>query len=85
MKKPPSSHQQSVLEGVLSKLTSPYVIGVMGGLFLLDVAIPDLIPVVDEVMLFLATLLLARWRKRRQKHADQMGTKPPPKDVTPVR
>jgi len=33
-------------------------------LFVLDVLIPDLIPFVDEILLGLASLLLASWKKK---------------------
>lgn len=35
-------------------------------LFVADLLIADPIPFVDEVMLALTTLLLARWRRRRK-------------------
>ncbi len=34
-----------------------------GGLFLLDLVIPDRIPFADELLLGLVTLLLASWKK----------------------
>jgi len=83
MNEPSFSSQRSVFEGILSKLSSPYVIAIMGGLFLLDLAIPDPLPFVDEAVLLLVTLLLARWRGRHQAWADDVGMKPPSKDVTP--
>ena len=36
-----------------------------GGLFLLDLIIPDRIPFADELLLGLATLLLASWKKEK--------------------
>jgi len=36
-----------------------------GALFLADLAVPDFIPFVDEILLGLGTLLLANLRKRR--------------------
>lgn len=36
-----------------------------GLLFAADLVIPDPIPFVDEMMLGLATLLLGRWKRRR--------------------
>ena len=33
-------------------------------LFLLDLLIPDMIPFIDEILLGLAALLLARWKRR---------------------
>jgi hypothetical protein len=37
-----------------------------GGLFALDVIVPDFIPFADELLLGLATLILSRWKDRRQ-------------------
>jgi hypothetical protein len=37
-----------------------------GGLFIGDLLVPDLIPFVDELLLGLATLVLARWKDRRR-------------------
>ena len=34
------------------------------GLFLLDLIIPDVIPMADELLLGLAAMILASWRKR---------------------
>jgi hypothetical protein len=49
----------------LARLRFPALFVVSAGLFLLDLAIPDLIPFADEVLLGLATALLASWRKRK--------------------
>lgn len=35
-------------------------------LFLVDLAVPDLIPLVDELLLGLATLILGTWRTRKR-------------------
>jgi hypothetical protein len=45
------------------------LLAITGGLFILDVLVPDLIPFVDELLLGLATLVLARWKDRRQVEA----------------
>jgi len=37
-----------------------------GGLFLLDLVIPDRIPFADELLLGLVTLLLASWKKEEK-------------------
>jgi hypothetical protein len=37
-----------------------------GGLFALDLVVPDFIPFIDELLLGLATLILSRWKDRRQ-------------------
>lgn len=37
---------------------------IAGGLFLLDMLVPDLIPFADEILLGLLTLLFGAWKKR---------------------
>jgi hypothetical protein len=53
------------------KLRFPYLFLLTGGLFLLDLVVPDLIPFVDELLLGLATLLLGNLRKRKSAAGDQ--------------
>jgi hypothetical protein len=38
----------------------------VGSLFLIDLLIPDFIPLADELLLGLLTLLLAAWKKERR-------------------
>ena len=47
----------------LSRLGYPRLFVVAAVLFGLDMVIPDVIPFADEILLGLATLLLARWKK----------------------
>lgn len=54
----------------LSRLSYPRLFLVTAGLFLLTLFIPDPIPLVDELLLGLGTLLLANW-KRRKGSGDQ--------------
>ena len=54
-------------------LRFPELFFLTAGLFLLDIAIPDMIPFVDEILLGLATLLLATW-KRRKKEEPSVGS-----------
>ena len=49
----------------LSRLRSWQLFLLAGGLFVADLIVPDPIPLIDEVMLGLATLLLGRWKRRR--------------------
>ncbi len=49
----------------LSRLRSWQLFLVAGALFVADLLIPDPIPLIDEMMLGLATLLLGRWKRRR--------------------
>ena len=57
------------------KLRYPTLFKITAGLFLLTLFIPDPIPLVDEVLLGLGTLLLANWKRRKEP--------PPPLDADP--
>lgn len=46
------------------KLKYPQLFKWICALFLIDLIIPDLVPFVDEILLGLATLMLASWKKR---------------------
>lgn len=72
----------ATLERYTSKLSSRALTLVMLALFLADVAIPDPLPFIDEIVLGIATILLARWQSRRAE-PDPPAPKPPPKNVTP--
>jgi hypothetical protein len=61
---------------LLPRLRYPYLFLILGGLFLVDLVIPDPIPLVDEVLLALLTFLVATFTTRRE-------TPPAPRDVTP--
>lgn len=49
----------------LAKLRFPTLFLVLAGLFLFDVAIPDFIPLVDELLLGIATLIVGNLTRRR--------------------
>ena len=51
------------------RLRFPQLLVVTALLFLLDLFVPDFIPFVDEVLLGLATLLLATWKRRKDPSA----------------
>ena len=59
-------------------LRFPTLFGLVAGLFLLDLVIPDLIPFADEILLALGTLLLASLRKRRVRTAQPSAPVPQP-------
>jgi hypothetical protein len=48
----------------LARLSYPRLFLVAAGLFLVDVIVPDFIPLADELLLGLGTLLLANWKSR---------------------
>lgn len=47
----------------LGKLSFPRLFAVTAALFFIDLLVPDFIPLIDEILLGLGTLLLARWKK----------------------
>ena len=49
--------------GYASKLRFRQLFFIAGGLFLLDLLVPDLIPFADEILLGLLTLLFGAWKK----------------------
>ena len=53
------------LIGFLGRLSYPRLFLLTGALFLVDVVIPDFVPLADEILLGLGTLLLANWKNRK--------------------
>ena len=51
--------------GFLSRLSFPRLFLVTAALFFADLLIPDFIPLADELLLGMGTLLLASWKKRK--------------------
>ena len=69
----------SLFFGFLERLQSSQLLMMLTLLFLLDVIIPDPLPFIDEAILGVLTLLVARWQMR----SEPPPPKPPPKNVTP--
>ena len=69
------------LRRLVKRLKSSTLLMLVGSLFVLDVFIPDPFPFVDEIILGILTILIARWQLRRTE--PPMEPKPPPKNVTP--
>lgn len=61
--------------GFLGRLSFPRLFVLAATLWALDMVIPDVIPFIDELLLGMATLLLASFRKRKQPVAN--NAKPP--------
>jgi hypothetical protein len=57
--------RQGAIRRFLSGLTFPKLFLLVSGLFLLDLAVPDLIPFLDEIFLGAATVVFGMWRERR--------------------
>lgn len=60
--------QRALTAGILAwarQRRFPTLLLTIGTIFVVDLVVPDLIPFVDELLLGLATLVLARWKDRR--------------------
>ena len=53
----------------VGRLSYPRLFLVTAVLFVVDVIVPDFIPLADELLLGLGTLLLANWKKRGTDNA----------------
>ena len=53
------------LLGFLGRLSYPRLFVVTAALFLVDLVVPDFVPLADEILLGLGTLLLANWKNRK--------------------
>lgn len=65
--------QRAVATGLLAwarERRFPTLLAITGGLFVVDLVVPDLIPLIDELLLGLGTLVLARWKDRRRSPAE---------------
>jgi hypothetical protein len=76
---------------MVGRLRHPWIFAITGALFLVDLVIPDLIPFIDEMLLGLATVLLAMWRKRKDdagradaNHLPGVAESPAPVSPAPV-
>ena len=58
-----------VLRPMVARLGSRTILGIGGALFLINMAIPDPLPLVDEFLILAATILLSRWAKRGEMGA----------------
>ena len=77
MEQPPTRSPLTALVGrLLPRLRYPYLFLVLGGLFLVDLLIPDPIPLVDELLLAVLTFIAASFGTRKD-------AEPGPRDITP--
>ncbi|MGN7919922.1 MULTISPECIES: DUF6116 family protein [Lysobacter] len=64
------------LLGFLGRLSYPRLFVVTAALFLVDLVIPDFVPLADEILLGLGTLLLANWKNRKAPPTIEPPTPP---------
>lgn len=61
-----------------ARLERPRLLALIGGLFLLNLLVPDFLPFIDEILLGLGTLVLANWKKPEPPAPPTMPPGPPP-------
>ncbi|MBS0216424.1 MAG: hypothetical protein JSR50_11805 [Proteobacteria bacterium] len=66
------------------RLSYPRLFLLLAALFLFDTLIPDFIPFIDEILLGLGTLILARMKKK-DPATPQAGNTTPPVEGTATR
>lgn len=76
MTNPTRTPATAVIHRLLPRLRYPYLFLILGGLLLVDLVIPDPVPLVDELLLAVLTFVAATFTTRRDE-------RPPPRDVTP--
>ena len=73
----------TLLNRLLPRMRYPYLFLVLGALFLVDLVVPDPIPLVDEVLLAILTFIAATFTSRREEDPEPRDTTPP-EDEPPV-
>ena len=68
---------RSWLQGKLSRMRHPHLFLLLLVLFGVDMIVPDLVPMVDELMLAVLTVLVGTWR-RAAEDAPPPPPQPPP-------
>ena len=76
MASPATSPLTALISKILPRMRYPYLFLVLGVLFLVDLVVPDPIPLVDEILLAVLTFIAATFTTRKE-------TQPEPRDVTP--
>lgn len=66
----------ALVNRLLPRLRYPYVFLILGALFLVDLVVPDPIPLVDEVLLAVLAFIAATFTTRGE-------SEPEPRDITP--
>jgi hypothetical protein len=76
MATPSRSPLSTLVNRLLPRLRYPYLFLILGALFLVDLVVPDPIPLVDEILLAVLTFVAATFTTRKD-------TDPEPRDITP--
>jgi hypothetical protein len=71
------------LLGWARRLRFPRLLALTGTLFALTLVIPDPLPLVDELLFGLSTLVFANWKRDREGRKTAATTNDPPKPPRP--
>jgi hypothetical protein len=66
------------VERLLPRIKYPWLFVILAAMFVLDLFIPDPIPILDEATLALLTILVGGWRTRRARSTASEPTPPQP-------
>jgi hypothetical protein len=66
----------TLINRLLPRMRYPYLFLILGALFLVDLVIPDPLPLVDEILLAILAFIAATFTTRREEN-------PEPRDITP--
>lgn len=90
MTKPTTFLPVALLQRLLGRMRFPQLFLLAGALFVADLLLVDPVPFLDELLLGLLTLMLARWQDKDSdptqdatKPRGEQAGKPPTKNVTP--
>ena len=75
MTPPAGSPLTTLVQRLLPRLRYPQLFLALAALLLVDLVLPDPVPLLDELLLATLTFIAASLRRRREE--------PPPRDVTP--
>ena len=70
-----------LLRSVLLRMGSRTILVAGGTLFVLNMLIPDPLPLVDEFLMLAGTILLSRWAKRHEQFEEDTASPDSPKSV----
>lgn len=72
----------SAIERLLPRMKYPWLFVALAAMFVLDLVIPDPIPILDEAVLALLTVLIGGWRTRRVVPTEPEAS-PGPREIGP--
>jgi len=63
-----------IVQRLFSRMRFPWLFALFAVMLVVDLALPDIVPMLDEAILALGTALFATWKKRRHITDDRAST-----------